>query len=79
MDSSLLQEITKLGPASLRGVRLEERERDFFLAAMPEPERISQRLQALSARSLVERSRRAGLRRGVGGGGDRAGLRLALG
>jgi hypothetical protein len=61
LDSSLLQEITKLGPVSSRGVRLEEREQDFYLAATPEPEpeRLSWRLQALSARSLAERSQHA--------------------
>jgi hypothetical protein len=53
--------MTKLGPAASRGMRLEERERDFFLAATPEPEpeRISRRLKVLSARSLAEQSRRA--------------------
>jgi hypothetical protein len=42
-------------------MRLEEWERDFFLDATPEPEpeRISRGLQALSTRSLAERSRRA--------------------
>jgi hypothetical protein len=42
-------------------MRLEEWERDFFLAATPELEleRISRHLQALSARSLAERSQRA--------------------
>jgi hypothetical protein len=42
-------------------MRLEERERDFFLAATPEPEleRISWHMQALSVRSLAERSQRA--------------------
>jgi hypothetical protein len=82
LDSSLLQEITKLGTASSRGVRLKERERDFFpcrdagagagadLPALAS----SQRVLAGGAIPV-----RAGLRHDVGGGGDRAGLRFALG